>query len=442
MADENDNDTGGDTSGGEAAPNPIMNVPDIKIDSSSFDMDAMKELSRFEYEREFGKDDGSSEEEVPFETEETYDASMEESDEEESEAVGDDADDEEEGDEEYEEEEEEGDEESVETNKSFLEAKTKDGKSVQVPKDAIFDVKVDGEIKQLSAQEVVDLASGNLYIDQEITKVRAEKDALTADRQTFENEATVARENMEMLYELSQNGTPEDVVEYWGILKGEDPTKMLEGWVSKAVQYAQQLQKMTPGERQLYNQNRQLQVRQKMTERATAKAQKEERLRQERATVETELGKHGLKWDDWMNSANEITKKLEAGEMSGTISPMDVVNYALKGSHDQLVRNAITKVDKSSFSNLDFISKISKAILREESLSGERLSLKEATKLVRRKLEKDKARLSENLSKKAVSAKKSGKAKSKKAGSRKQENKDIGPATLQEHRDRMWGDQF
>lgn len=441
MVDEINSNPGGSV-------DPLMNIPDIKSESGVIDMDAMKELSNYEYEKEYGTEEAPTIKEVAV-AEETYDLSEEASDEKESEEVEEVSDDDigEEGDgeeelSEDEEEDEEGEVEEVETDKAYIKAKTKDGKAINLPKDAIFDVKVDGEVKELSAQEVMDLASGNLFIDQEVTKVRTERDALNADRHAFESEATVARDNMEMLYDLSQNGTPEDVIEYWGILKGEDPTKMLEGWISKAVQYAQGLQRMSPQERQLYNQNRQLQMRQKLTDRATAKTQKEAAIQKERASVEAELKKHGLEWNDWMTSADEITKKLESGELNRHFSPTDVLDYTLKGSHDQLVRNAITKVDKSALSNLDFISKISKAILREESLSGERLSLKEATRLVKRKLQKDNARLSENLSKKAVSAERTGKAKSKKAGSRKQESKDVGPATIEEHRDRLWGDQF
>lgn len=420
--------------------NPLGNIPDIHVDvGGALDMDDMRSLSAYEYEKEHGKEDqidysNLEVEKVFGDDEESEDKPTTEV-EDKDESPESDEDEEEDEESEAEEPADEAQDGTGKPSKS-IKVKTKDGKEIEIPRDAKFPIKVDGKIEELSAQDVVDLASGNRFIAQEVTKLSQERTTLEQQTRAFTEQADTVKENMEILQKLSQEGSPEDVIEYWALLSGKDPEQLLAGWVQNAVTYAQQLSQMTDRERQLFNQNRRFRFQQLLLKRQNDKTQKEQSLSQEKVQVETTLKKHGLDWPEWRKAADEISKKIEAGEITRVMSALDVAEYASQMQHENLVRSAIERVDKSLLTDRDFYQKISKAVIREESLGDERLTLKEVARLVKRKLEKDKARINENLNKKAEVVKK---ANSKKAGSDKQEKDDVGPASIAEHRERVWG---
>lgn len=428
----------------------------MKIDGDRLDMNALRELSVQEYEQEFGKledkmppkkakavvedaEDAAEEDEIEdiFEDEEDGDEKPAKKAKAKPESEDVDADDSEEEVEDDEDDSDADDEDEPDTGK-YLTAKSKDGKSYKVPKDAVFEVKIDGKREQLTAQEIMDNASGNIHLAREHTNLGREKVKLKAEREEFERFANTTNENIEMLQDIAESGTPEDFAQYYGMMTGKNPEEVLRGLVERTVKYAEQFAVMTDRERELYNENRKHKFQQKLIERRESKATKQQAHERERVAVDQALERVGLTPKDFLAAAELVKAKLESGEITGKYSAMDIVGVAARMDRETRLVSAINAVDKSLLKDRDFVVRVAKAVASAEGLTGERFSPKEAQILVRKYLATRAKGLSESLSKKVDRHKKSGKTASKNANSRNQEEY-AGSLTLADHRQRIWG---
>lgn len=409
-------------------------------DGERIDMDALREISVAEYDREYGAPKSEEApapkekkaatpppEEEDTEEEEIY----EEEKEEEEEAEG------EESEESEEEETQKADDETDEGD--YILARAKNGRQVKVAKDATFEVKIDGKIENLTVQEVVNRASGAVAYDRKHTELGRERAALQQEKEKFEEYTQVTNDNLAALTELAQNGTPEDFVQYYGALMGKDPHSLLEGIIGNAIKYAEQFSQMTDREKMLYNENRKFkfsQNLQKITQQREAKKQTDQK---ERAQVESRLSEEGLEMKDFLAAAQDVRQQIQAGKLKGTYSPLDIVEYASWLKTDSAVRDGIKAVNQSLLSDDEFVTKVSKAISRTQTLEGGRMSPAEIRTFVKKAADAQKKGISESLTRKAARHVKSGKTNSKLASSRNQEKNSGEAITLAEHRERLYG---
>lgn len=416
------------------------NAPAIggTINGDNLSIDDLREVSIAEYDREFGTQEQEAKPEKktppPSQAEEEEEPQEEESEEEES----DEATDEEDSEEEESEEDEETGEEDLEEGK-YIEVKAKNGRKIKISKDATFDVKIDGKVESLTAQEVVNRASGAVALDRKHTELGRERQRLQRERAEFEERASVTNANLKTLSNIAENGSPEDFAQYYGMLTGKDANQVLETMISNAIRYATEISQMTDRERMMYNENRKYKFQQELQKQQEALLQQKQTTEKERAEVEGLLKAEGLEVQDFLSAAEDVRQRIASGELRGKYSAKDIAMYAVALNHEKRVTQAISEVNKSLLANEEFVAKVSKAIAGAEKATGERFTPKEAKALVKTLTGATAKKASESLSKKVERAKKSGKTNSKIANSRNQENLGDEAITLKEHWDRLYG---
>lgn len=420
------------------------------------DMDALRELSVQQYDKEFG-----SPEETPakaptikkaapvieapaeYETEEeTYEEDGEPTERDKIHADGEGESDEEVAEEgETEETAKEDDEDA-----DYIIARAKNGRAVKVSKEATVDIKIDGKVESLPMQEVINRASGAIALDRghtDLGRERAEHRrqivAFQAEKQKFEEETAVTNDNYAALQEIAASGNPEDFAQYYGALMGKDPSQVLEGIIQNAIKYAEQFSQMTDREKAWYNENRKYKFAQNLSKITQQREAKKQAFNQERAFVETALKEEGLEMKDFLSAANDVREQILAGKLQGQYTAKDIVEYASWMKRDASVKESISSVDKTLLSDVSFVDRVSKAIVRVEAAEGTKMSPAEIKTFIKRAAESQKKGISESLSKKVERHNKSGKTNSKIASSQNRENKSGEAVTLAEHKERLYG---
>jgi len=425
--------------------NALSHVPDTLITAGNLDVDGLKDLSRAEYEAEHGKledlvsKEGEGEDDDGLE--DTYQGKKPKEKEEDDEQEEDDEEEEDSDEEDEEEDEEEEDSEIQEVDdKDSIAFKVGD-KTIKAPKDAMVNIKVNGKVEEVPLQQVLNRASGDIHIERETSRLGQENKDLQLKKQEFNEEAKQTNDNAAMLMDLAENGSPEDFCQYYGLLTNKDPDQVLANMINRSIEYAKQFSGMTDRERLLYNENRKFKFQQALERRSQKQTTETHAFEERRNATEKALEKENLSWDDWVAAGREVTTRMEAGELSGKFTELDIVKYAVSMRHDVKVRDAVGAVGNGLGDDPDFIRKALSAVARHESLTGESLSPEDLTEYVKELARKSNKSLSENLSRKAKRHKKTGKANSKKAGSRKRKQKeDAGTLTLEDHHDKIWGD--
>ena len=449
--------------GGSANSNVGMGVG--KIDGDRLDIDDLRELSTQEYDREYGqtqitgedtdengktpsgkskrpkpKPDGklragadessehesSGDEEADIATDDADRDSAEEDEEEDNVDV--DSDDEDAG---------EGGADA--DGKKYLSGKTKDGKSYKIAKDAEVEIKVAGKLQSVTVQQLIDRASGAINVERENSELGRRRQKFEQEVQTWHQSMDEMNDNLAMINNIATNGTPEELVQYYGLLTNQDPAKLMEQMVGRMIKHAEQLENMTDREREMYSELQKRRFREGIAELHSKRNEKNQAHAKEKAEVESALKEDGLTWDDFFAAANDVKQKLAEGKLSGKFSAMDIVEYASSLRYENSVKLAIKSVDKSLLYNGDFVDRITKVVALAEAKTGKKVTPAEIQAVIRHEIGAKSKGISESLSRKVDRAVKSGKTNSQLANSRNQEKRTDEAVTLASHRERLWG---
>ena len=401
---------------------PNQSIVEAQLDGDHMDISALREFSVSEFDKEYPEEkakalNGKAEPEVEETAGDEEEAPTEEETEEEAEEP----------------EGEEGEE------RKYLTAKDKAGKEIKIPKDALIEVKVDGKTETMTAQEIINKASGAQQVERQLTNLGHERAKLQRERQVFEEEATITKDNMDVLTEIARNQSPQDFVLYYSMLTGQNADTVMQDMIKQAIVEAERFSGMTPRERELYNENRQFKFRQEQRKREEARDAQKQTSNQERAQVNEILAENGLEMADFLAAAHSVKARIESGELKGRYSAKDIAEYAITYKSETSVAEAISAVDKALLKDQAFVSKVTKARIAGE-VTGERFTPKELQALVKRIKEHQTKGISESLSKKVDRHVSSGKTNSQSANSRNQEKSNAGNSvTLADHRDRLYG---
>lgn len=418
--------------------------------NGNLDMDALRQLSMKESGELFGSegeqpesegdqdenpsDDEEQSSDEDFEDdEEGADGGSEEEEGDEEEEDEDVDDDDEEDDEDYEEDDEEEEDEGTEK----ITARSKDGKKeYSVPKDALWPVKINGKQEYLSHEKVLQLASGATHLDREFTELGKNKKQLAEAESKLEARSKKINDNASLLLDLAQNGDPEDFLVLYGQLSGQDPEVVWNKMIENTLKYAEKFSQMTDQELRLYNENRRYKFNQKIATRQQ-KLREAETSQSETATrIEKKLADRGYTVEQYGQATEDFVEKWKAGEIDvKDPGPEDVLDHLDSMVHESKINDAISKVNPSLHTDLEFVGKLSRAVAKAEGLTGEQMTLKEVQQLVRSAVGDMKTKASERMSRKVKRAKRSGKTNSKSVSSRKKN--DVGPLTLDDHHTRL-----
>lgn len=318
----------------------------------------------------------------------------------------------------------------------YLTAKNGD-KSYKVPKDAKFQVKVNGKMEEVTASELIKRASGGIHLERELSNLGRERKAFGEKQRQFEEKAARVNRNVQMLINCED---PRDFVEYYSMLKGEEPAKVWNGMVDNVVKFLERSQNMTEREIALEQENRRFKMQGKLRDAEAQDLQRKQAFENDRSQVNKELEEAGLTHADFMAALDEMQEKLNKGQPLGDgfdeiekLTPFDIVDYAVNMNFSKRVADAISSVSPRLIDDEKFVATVAKAISKTESLHGP-MSKAEATKFVKMAAAKIAKGFSESLSKKEERAKRSLKSKSERADSQEQDD-DV--ASLQDHWERL-----
>lgn len=421
----------------------------------AIDMAGLREISDEDYEDEYGEgseddstdidgedDDSALAAARKVSKEEQEEESGEEEDSEEGEAEGS------EGDETEEDEDadskEGDDEEEEEGDDSFLLGLDADGKEVRIPKGAKFEVVVNGETVEMTAEEMRNRASGATHIQNEssrLGRVRVEleqrEESFQSQKKAWEDEVEKANVNLEMF----ANASPEEFFYQYAQLTGRRPSDVYQEFMEKALKHAQDFANMDPATRMRLDDEARRKTEQRRFELDKKRFEDERRIQEEQRQFSQFLDSSGVDIQEFDQAFRYLQEHVPK-EHHGNISPQQVVEQVhILRQYGRTVESMKT-VDEGLLQNGDLVQRVYYAVARTESLTGRQMTDEEIQGLIREAAglgAPSKPKNSESLSTKVDRAKKSGKTNSKSASSRKRKEEDgyADTLTLGEHRDRI-----
>jgi hypothetical protein len=115
----------------------------------------------------------------------------------------------------------------------------------EVPNDAVIEIPVDGGIRKIHFQEMVNRASGDISIQERITEVEKERKIaqdLIAKREAViahkEREASAISETLNKVAKLATEGEPEDLLAYCARVAGKDPVDTLTKFLDDCIKWS------------------------------------------------------------------------------------------------------------------------------------------------------------------------------------------------------------
>lgn len=328
---------------------------------------------------------------------------------------------------------EEAGEDSSGEEKEGIEVRQGD-KVLKLDKDSEVSVKIDGKVEKMSLQEVLNKASGVVNVERENSRLGRERKQLETKIQEFEQETMAINANAQALLDITD---PMEFCEYYASLKGMNAQKVYEQMVDNVAKHLERLGSMTPRELELERENRAYRRQQKAAA-AKQKVQESQQQRQQtKEALENELKSEGLTGEDYLSALEELKEKINKGESLGeyldnlkTITEADIVDYAVERMLNKRITSAVQSVNKELLTDTDFVKKISAAVYKTERLHG-KMSDAEVAQVVKRAVEIDNKKLSENLVRKVKS-----KATTSQSVTSHKQDEDEGPATLEEYYER------
>ena len=290
-----------------------------------------------------------------------------------------------------------------------------DGKEIDIPAEALFEVVIDGQKEKVPLQELKNNYSGQTAIARAYTKL--DKDTKQADSVIREKwqEVESVREHLQLLPTLS----PQDLIRHLGVIQGKDPDEVMAQMVESTIKLVQEYQALTPAERVLrtklhkyeYEQN----VAQNLAKLRESKQKEQEAVTQQeerKQKVFSAMEKMDITFDEFKQGINDFAKRVDDGEISGeNVDEFDILIDIHKKKTFNVVKDRVTM--KISQPSQEYLKRICVAIEAEQKYHGRLLKSDEVTKIVDMVIADDIKKVKETPSKKPVVLGKSEKASSK-----------------------------
>ena len=306
----------------------------------------------------------------------------------------------------------------------------------KVPKDAEFEITIDGKKEKLPLEKILAEASGKIHVGREFGRLGHEKKKFETQRSDFQRKSQQVQENAEMLMQMEN---PFEFCAYWGMLKQQDPTQVWQELMGRTAQWVEQFQNMSEMEQRLAFENNTFKFREKVAQKQHQVRSTHQQQQHKQQQIHEALKSEGISGEDFQATVQELQELDQQGQFptqllneDGSLNEMAVINFTVAKKFDNRVSSLMDRVNTKLKTDSEFKTKISQAILKTEALSGEAMTDAEVIQLVKLAREKTSKRLSESLSKKADAA------KSKPAPSGRQKGKVA--ATLAEYREQKYPD--
>lgn len=307
-------------------------------------------------------------------------------------------------------------------------------KEGEVPKEALFDLKVNGKIEQVTLQEMKNRASAVINADRVNAELGRERKAFKDEQNRWGGEVDRIAANMEAIIATED---PLQMAEYIADLKGVSPEEVYEKILQSSYNHLLELQEMTPKEREQAKQLRQYD-RQRKQEDSQRKVW-EQRSQQQTKVSETQrmVEEEGFTMGDFQGALDEVTEKVKNGETLGygldeikEINESVIVDYLVVKDVNTRVVSALGAENKEMASDENFINKVVGAVIRTESLDG-KLEANEVAEFIKQALRLEGKAVKESLTRRVASSATS----SKNTISNSKENEETDPDEFKDFMD-------
>lgn len=307
-------------------------------------------------------------------------------------------------------------------------------KEYKLPKDAQVSVKVNGKMETISLQEALNRASGGINIDKANREIAKSKKEFETQLGKFKEESRLVNTHAQALLDIED---PMEFAEYYANLKGLNADEVFEGMIKKTVDFIESWSQMTPNEQKLQRENRKLRRVEKYRTAQERLHSSEVESNKGRERLLKTITTNGLTEEDFVESANELKAKLDAGEDLGDgldeveeFTEKEIVKYALNKKAADRINNVLGSISKDLASDSTLVSKLRQALVKAEALHG-KFSESDVKVFVKQAIDFDNKKLSESLSKTAS------RVKSEQVSSRKRVDDEGDDITLDEFQERM-----
>jgi len=299
------------------------------------------------------------------------------------------------------------DEDEVLEDSNVIKAKSGD-EEIDIPEDAVIQVKVNGEVVEVTAKELASDYSGRAEISRRFTQLDKDRRHFQTQADSFEQQKARVNSHLELMSVLE----PDEFIHHLAELQGQDPDEMFGNLVKKTVALVKQMQSVSPEQRHLVNENRKFRIEKKLQEVSrTINAQQEQHVQQtqqqsqRKEQVVGEMTSMHLTREDFVAAVNEVAdyvkQEQSAGRNPGTFNEFDILDWAREGQILTTIKeNVIKEVPNAS---VDYLKKVRLAIEAEEKYHGRFFTKKEIGTIVSRLTKRDRTVVKENLNKKAES---------------------------------------
>lgn len=274
-------------------------------------------------------------------------------DKEEKEEEEDETDSEEEDEEEEEEVEEEKEEEKEEDKEKEKKEEKKDAKKIRVridgvlhnlPSNAVFTHKVDGELVDLTAQELLNNYSGKVAWDKRYTEIGKEKKVLESEKASLSAQKQELTEHVQKAIAplKDPNANPLDSLMYLVEISGQDPYTAYRRIMEANLEEISTLMDMTETERELHFHKKKDELHTSIARKRQEAYTKEQTFKQAIQKVDQLRQSFNVSEDDFVDASEELEKiyseaKLDVNDITEEV----IVDFASLRPHIATVKELI-----------------------------------------------------------------------------------------------------
>jgi hypothetical protein len=243
----------------------------------------------------------------------------------------------------------------------------------EVPNDAVVEIPVDGGVRKIHLQEVINRASGDISVENRITeieKTRKEFDRIHKEKENLllkeveskKSEIKKSQETLEKLAKLTTEGKPEELLAYCARLTGKDPVDTLSKFLDDSVRWAKALDTMDDASRETWLQGVRLAIKQQeIAEKEESFKREDEARRTEKEKAElasfamSELQKADVPQEEFASMVKHLTEhnvQLNAEDDRGKFK--EVLEYVLESR----IFAAAKEVDASLLQNQELLQSV------------------------------------------------------------------------------------
>lgn len=307
-----------------------------------------------------------------------------------------------------------------------------------VPNNAVIEIPVDGGVKRVHFQEVINRASGDISVQERITQIEKERQESRRihqeKEQLFKKKETEYQKRDEVLKtvaDLATNGKPADLLAYCARVSGKDPVDTIDKFMEDCVKWADGFKSMSDKEHEVWKENLRIAVkRQDLEEKEKSLKQEEEerKAREHEASLHSfaieQLDKASVSQDEFNSMVQNLSKQgvqLNAPEDDDKAKFLEVLDYV----HESRIFAAAKEVDSELLKDQELLQTIYdvtkvRNIRKMDSIKGIVKGMAEERK------KKEASRIAETLSRKEPKA-------TTKQTSKADENEDKAIYTLRDY---------